>query len=84
VSKGYTMAYFIREIKKCKRTDSPSDIIVKLCGRAPVKELALDYWLEFKIYMIAFGYGVYSGYGKTPKQRLLNVFRFRKKHGFVP
>lgn len=88
MSKGYTLAYYIREIQKHgRRNNSYNELICAVCprrGRRSVKFRQLCNWLGSRWLDILDGQGKYQGYGRTPKTRVLNVLKFRKRHGFVP
>ena len=87
MSKGYTIAYYMRIIKKCPRNSTTQAIIEAIAPRSGMnsqKFKTLNDWTDNKLGLILIGAGKYYGYGSTPRARLLKVLRFRKVWGLVP
>ena len=84
-SKGYTLAYYIREVQGCGTTGGTNGLVN---GLAPigltksVKFQTLNTFLGGNFNAIAGGTGKFVGLAKTPRGRVLKALRFRKKNGF--
>lgn len=85
-SKGYTIAFFIREINsKVKSSNSTSVIVNTISPTYGVASVKLGTLSDFigSFNNVANGVGKYAGFGKTPKTRLLKALKLRKKNGFA-
>lgn len=86
MSKGYTIEYFIREIKKLENKHIEmmglAHAISPRKGICSVKVRQLSKYLGYYAEAVAKGRGTYYKLGKTPKARLINALRFRQRNGF--
>jgi len=86
MSKGYTIAFLINEVKtKLKSSNlSPLGVAYSLSPQKGINSVKIEALSKFigNFDGVVNGSGKYAGYGKTPRTRLLKALKLRKKHGF--
>ena len=82
-SKAYTLNRLISEVREVSRTDAKSvgalfESLSPRKGKQSAKVAKMDEFLDYQLDAVV----KESSLGATPRQRLLNALKFRKKYGF--
>lgn len=88
MSKGYTIQYFLNTFAGVSNTalnrQGVYDVVSPRYGAESIKAFTLDEYLSGRTLNVYRGVGGFSNLGKTPRTRLINALKLRKKLGYFP